>query len=243
MKSLAEKLKKNLYFLNWDTGGRNLDVVKAIKPLLQENSNLLDAGCGEYGLAPLIPSIQVTGIDLVDSKLQTNNFTFYNGSIVSLPFPKESFSIAASVDVLEHLPIDIRKKAVTELIRVARDAIIFAFPSGEQARQIDEDFATQLNQSNKSQPPWLVEHLDNPYPELDTILSMIETEAINCGKKAQTKMFYSENIKITKLLRKASIRSSLIYLTLNALTGLIRPLLSSVNKHNSYRVILIAKFK
>lgn len=242
MSAVSETLRQFVYSLSWDTRGRSLDVIKTLKPLLKRNSTLLDAGCGEYGLASLLSSNQVTGIDIGNSMLQSKNFEFLHGSIISLPFSQESFSIAASVDVLEHLPPEIRTQAISELVRVARDAVVLAFPCGLQARQTDESFAAQLNQFSKSQPEWLDEHLDSPYPELQSVLSVIETEAVNHNKKARIKTFYSEPIRVTRLLRWAASRSRLLYMTANLVAGVVHPLISQTNKDNSYRVILIAEF-
>jgi hypothetical protein len=242
MLSATEKLKHFLYSVNWDTRGRNLDVVRILKPLLQKNSKLLDAGCGEFGLASFLPSAQVTGVDIINSKLQSKNFSFLRGSIISLPFSEKSFSIAASVDVLEHLPPDIRHQAISELVRVARDAVIIAFPCGSQARQIDESFAARLNQSDKSQPKWLDEHLQHLYPRLDLILSAIETEALKHNKSVCIKTFYSERIQIARLIRWAASHSNLLFMAVNLLAGIIHPITLRTNKSNSYRVILLAKF-
>jgi len=242
MSSVTKKLRHFVYSLSWDTGGRSLDVIRILKPLLQKKSTVLDAGCGEFGLASFIPSTQVTGVDIMGSMEQSRNFKFLRGSIVSLPFSEKSFSIAASVDVLEHLPPDIRQQSIAELIRVARDAVILAFPCGSQARQIDESFAAQLNQLDKPQPDWLDEHLHSPYPQLNSILSVIETEAIKHNKNVRTKTFYSERIQVTRSLRWAASHSKFLYLAINLLAGVMHPVTPQANKDNSYRVILLAEF-
>ena len=217
-------------------------MIRVLKPLLKRNSTLLDAGCGEYGLASLLSSTQVTGVDVIDSMLESDNFKFLHGSIISLPFSQKSFSVAASVDVLEHLPPEIRTQAISELVRVAQNAVVLAFPCGAQARQIDESFAARLNQFNKPQPEWLDEHLHSPYPQLQSVLSAIETEAVKHDKKARVKTFYSERVQVTRLLRWAAARSKFLYLTFNLLAGVLHPLIPSPGKDNGYRVILIAEF-
>lgn len=236
------KLRRFFYSLNWDTRGRSLDVIRVLKPLLKEKSTLLDAGCGVFGLASFIPSIRVTGVDITDSMLHDINFTFVRGSIILLPFSDKSFSIATSVDVLEHLPPEIRQQAIAELIRVAQDAVILAFPCSAQGRQVDENFAVQLNQRNKPQPEWLEEHLHSPYPELDSVLSMIETEAVKHNKNLRIKTFYSEPIIVTRSLRWAAARSKFLYLAIGLLAGVMYPITPQTKKDNSYRVILLAEF-
>ncbi len=242
MSDIQEKIKKILRIVSWDSG-RMRDVLKVLKPLLQKDTTLLDGGCGEYGLALLCSSIPITGVDVIDSKLHKNNFVFHKGSILSLPFADRSYSIAASVDVLEHMPPDIRVEAISELIRVASEAIILAFPCGPDARKIDEDFAAELARVNKPEPEWLSEHLESPYPELSTMLSVVEAEAKKHNKSVEIKVTYSERINVTKILRRVAARSNKLFVLANLLAGIAQPIISRTNKQNSYRVILLAEFR
>jgi ubiquinone/menaquinone biosynthesis C-methylase UbiE len=99
--------------------------------------SFLDAGCGEGFVArkviDAIPGISLTGCDVSQSALAiaaTANpeATFVAGSVVDLPFPDRSFDVVGCFEVLEHLPGDSPGSALSELGRVARQAVVLSVP-------------------------------------------------------------------------------------------------------------------
>lgn len=99
--------------------------------------SFLDAGCGEGFVAKLIlaelPEIDLKGCDLSSGALtiakQTNpGAEFLSGSVVDLPFPDNSFDVVGCFEVLEHLPDDLPRQALTEFARVARRAVVLSVP-------------------------------------------------------------------------------------------------------------------
>jgi ubiquinone/menaquinone biosynthesis C-methylase UbiE len=97
----------------------------------------LDAGCGEGFVARRIldtaPSIDLTGCDVSDRALEiaasaNPEARFVTGSIVALPFPDRSFDVVGCFEVLEHLPEDLPRQALSELARVARRAVVLSVP-------------------------------------------------------------------------------------------------------------------
>ena len=142
------RLREKLFKVSASSQHRNRDVAKEIRRLLSAGDTLLDAGCGEYGLAPFLPEAKVVGVDTVASKGLGDNFRFQAGSITALPFPDRSFGVAASVDTIEHLPEWVRAKALEELVRVAAKGIVVSFPRGREARQIDDNFRRELRSAD-----------------------------------------------------------------------------------------------
>lgn len=99
--------------------------------------SFLDAGCGEGFVAQrvlrAVPDIELTGCDVSESALaiaaQTNpRGRFVPGSVLDLPFPNQSFDVVGCFEVLEHLPGDLPRTALTELGRVARRAVVLSVP-------------------------------------------------------------------------------------------------------------------
>ncbi len=97
----------------------------------------LDAGCGEGFVARRVidaaPGISLTGCDVSHSALEiaaTANpeARFVAGSVVELPFPDRSFDVVGCFEVLEHLPGDLPRRALSELGRVARHAVVLSVP-------------------------------------------------------------------------------------------------------------------
>ncbi len=239
----GSSLHRMLYKWAWDTRCRNIDVSRVLRPMIGGESTILDAGCGEYGLSAFVSAKRVVGVDVIASEEDADGFTFVHGSIAALPFAERSFSIAASVDVLEHLPQAIRPGAIRQLVRVADDAIVVTFPCGELARRADEVFNRELVDSHQQIPDWLAEHLENEYPDTDSVVAEIEQEAESRGRKVKTSVYYSENLSVARFLRWSAVRSKYLYLISNLLSGILLPLLPGANEANAYRSIVVAQFE
>jgi ubiquinone/menaquinone biosynthesis C-methylase UbiE len=98
----------------------------------------LDAGCGEGFVARKVidaaPGISLTGCDVSPSALEiaanaNPEARFVAGSVVDLPFPDQSFDVVGCFEVLEHLPGELPRRALSELGRVARHAVVLSVPN------------------------------------------------------------------------------------------------------------------
>lgn len=203
---------------------------------------LLDAGCGEYGLAEFV-SAPTVGVDILEKGGIAEGYTYVRGSIISLPFDDRAFTVAASVDVLEHLPEDLRATAVEEVVRVAEKAVVIAFPTGTRARQIDEAFRRELDGRAETLPDWLDEHLQQPYPETENVIDSINNAAVNRGRQAAISIYPSEHLAVAKLLRYSAARSKYAYLAVNLTAGMLLPLIPLPAADNAYRTIIVASFE
>ena len=232
----ADRLRNFIFKYGWDTRCRNVDVRRQITRF--GRATILDAGCGECGLTAFVPSADITGVDILPAEEVDPHLKYKQGSILDLPFDDRSFDVAVSVDVLEHLPHEVRQTAVTELVRVAKKAIVIAFPSGVEARDVDEDFERQLTASGQPLPDWLAEHLANPYPETAEIVAAIE----GSNRNADVSIANSESLSVAKFLRSWATRSKYGYITANILAGIFLPLMPKASAGNSYRSIVVAEF-
>jgi len=97
----------------------------------------LDAGCGEGFVAQRVlrelPGVELTGCDVSDGALAVAARTnpggrFVSGSVVSLPFADKSFDVVGCFEVLEHLPGELPRQALSEMARVARRAVVLSVP-------------------------------------------------------------------------------------------------------------------
>jgi len=91
-----------------------------------------------------------------------------------LPFADRSFDYVICIEVLEHLPPELRARIVSEMCRVCRKEVVITHPYGKVARWGDRFLRivyTSLKPLHQQVPWWLVEHLQNPFPEPRDYLS------------------------------------------------------------------------
>jgi ubiquinone/menaquinone biosynthesis C-methylase UbiE len=110
-------------------------IVSEIVTLSPES--FLDAGCGEGFVARRVidaaPGISLTGCDVSEGALEiaaraNPEARFVLGSVVDLPFPDSSFDVVGCFEVLEHLPDGLPRRALSEMGRVARRAVVLSVP-------------------------------------------------------------------------------------------------------------------
>ena len=111
---------------------------KLLKLLENENKNtsILDAGCGEGFIADYIYNNtkikNITGIDINKDSLDfassiNKKIKYKKDDIYKLSFKDKQFDIVMTLEVLEHL--DNPKKALKEIIRVAKKKLIISVPN------------------------------------------------------------------------------------------------------------------
>jgi SAM-dependent methyltransferase len=74
---------------------------------MAKTSRVLDLGCMESVLPLFLAGLgfQVTGFDFRQYPYRVPNFKFVQGSILDLPFEKESFDVVTCVSTIEHIGI------------------------------------------------------------------------------------------------------------------------------------------
>jgi ubiquinone/menaquinone biosynthesis C-methylase UbiE len=92
-------------------------------------SAVLDVGCNAGELLcycrALYPAMRLAGVDVNSSILEkARNYLpdadFYAGGAESLPFADASFDCVTCIEVIEHIPSDLRARALAEIRRVLR---------------------------------------------------------------------------------------------------------------------------
>jgi ubiquinone/menaquinone biosynthesis C-methylase UbiE len=95
---------------------------------------VLDVGCGDGALSRDLRQVTgaspVLGLDLSVRRAERadrmEGVRFLSGSIYELPFAADTFPLVLCTDLLEHL--DEPDRAMTELVRVSRDAVVISVP-------------------------------------------------------------------------------------------------------------------
>jgi SAM-dependent methyltransferase len=239
-------LERTLYRYGWDTRCRNLMPARLLRPWLArlpagQDGSLLDVGCGRLGLAAYLPEYRVVGVDIEPPAETRPNFSFRSASITDLPFGDRSFPVVSCVDVLEHLPLDVRERSIRQLVRVASHAVLIAAPHGENGYAADSEFQRALAARGREIPSWLREHQRQPYPTVDAVLELVAAEAATTGRRAQFSVSYCEPLGACRTVRAAAVHSGPIYVAANLVLGAMLPILPVPHAENSYRMVIVAE--
>jgi len=84
-----------------------------------EQTRILDVGCGALGLRALAPTFDITGLDVAIPAHYPWPFVQADAT-ERLPFDDDAFDLAYSSSVVEHIPPDRRAPFAAEIKRVAR---------------------------------------------------------------------------------------------------------------------------
>ena len=192
-------------------------------------------------MAAFLKRTTVVGVDVEPPLESAENFTFQKGSIADLNFPDKSFQVVSCIDVLEHLPIDVRDRAVDELVRVASRAVLVACPHGKNGQACDEEFRRGLESRDRPVPEWLTEHQRQAYPTATRVAEKLREAAAGSGRKVKITLSYCEPVRACQIVRGAAARSDSLYVAVNFLLGLLLPLVPAPQSENSYRMVMLAE--
>lgn len=233
------------FFYRWhpEVALRYLPIVKRIKQDKEEfktrELKILEVGSGSLGIAPYL-KMPVTGLDVDFSGPKFPLLKPAQGKTTKIPFKDKSFDLVLSVDLLEHLPQDKREKAVQEMLRVARKAVIIAAPCGKKALFQDKKLDEEYRQIFDKPFPYLKEHLKHGLPEKEEILELIKKNQKK--PQIQVQVMGNENLALRYFLMRG-------WMTKNIFTDLIFrkamlfliPLFRLLNRPPYYRQIFFVK--
>jgi SAM-dependent methyltransferase len=98
---------------------------------LPSRARVIDVGCGQIGLRALEPTLDITGVDLVERPDYPGPFVRADVSM-GLPFADGEFDLVYCSSVIEHVPPNHRTAFAAEIRRVGRGWFVqtpaFSFP-------------------------------------------------------------------------------------------------------------------
>jgi hypothetical protein len=157
------------------------------RPIIQEIHRLnpewvLDIGSGPEGLRMFWHG-KVIGLSL-DFKRHPIHLAI-GADANAIPIMDRSCPLVVSVDLLEHITPEKRRKAVTEMARVAKNHLLLVFPSGDAAEQIYRVITGHYRLI--SPPEWLQDHNNYRLTEVHHVKSWLN----NLGWKTDITWFDS----------------------------------------------------
>lgn len=218
---------------------RYLPLVRQAKALGYED-RITEVGSGDLGITPYLRR-RVVGVD--------QGFTQPNplmeqieGSVLSLPFEDRSRPYVLSTDMLEHIPPDVRQPAIDEMVRVARDYLVMATPTGKPAEDQDRELDAAFLRLRGERFPFLVEHVDNGLPRPEQIDDAIRTALAKHGREGTVTYSWNTNLTLRSGLMRLWMRGGLVGSSASRLLCLTAPLLSRAHFGTCYRLVATVRF-
>lgn len=141
-------------------------VLPLVRNPWDNSERLLDLGSGSVGLAFFLQR-PVVAADPTFSMSDLRRFPAPIGpvraSATHLPFRDGAFRGVVSIDMLEHIPKQLRAQAIQELFRVSRDLVVVGFPYGDLSAAFDREALAEENRLGVA-PLWREEHVRNGVP-------------------------------------------------------------------------------
>lgn len=241
--ALRAMMRGVLFRYGWDTRCRHIAPVRILReelarvPAAGGEPVVLDVGCGRLGVAAFLDRTPVMGVDLEPPDNVLANRAFTTGSIVDLPFADRAFPCVSCVDVLQDLSPEVREQGVAEMLRVARDVLVIAAPQGEAASRCDAELEHAMVARGVAVPPWVKVSRANPYPTVDAVVTAVR----NVDRCAAISVTYSEQLRVSRVVRAAATRSSVLYAVANLAFGLLARAIPAPKSANAYRMVVCVR--
>lgn len=229
---------------NWDISNalRYLPIVDDIKSSFKKGSKILDIGSGDYGINVYMGNgFNLVGTDIENGK--NEKFKVIKASVVDLPFENESFDVVVSVDMVEHLLPEDRKKAISEMIRVAKDRAYITFPSGKDSEVVDRILYKYYKFTHKKELPFLNEHIEYGLPSPSEIEKYIISSGIKKGQNVSFQKKLNTNIFLWVYMLFLGFSEKKLLTNIYHKLLFFLPILRIMNFWPTYRITYIVKCK
>lgn len=168
---IISKNNESLMTLPFDLYIRNRIAADLINSISKFGLEILDVGGREGRLYQFLEGHRVSILDIREPENTKKDDRYFLGSILSAPFPSNSFDVVVSMDMLEHLSPKDRIKAIEEMIRISKIGIIVGAPFETTSVAEIEELANQyFKHLTGKDHMWLKEHIEKrPLPDITEI--------------------------------------------------------------------------
>lgn len=234
--NLFTKISGLGFFYRWhpEVALRYLPLVTEINKM-GERIKVLEVGSGGLGIVPYFKK-PVIGVDVEFKPPIHPLLTQVRASATKLPFKNSSFDVVLSIDMLEHLFSSDRKKAIEEMIRVAKKKVLIAVPCGKEAYQQDLKLNAYFQKKFGTTYHFLEEQISIGLPEKEEIVDTIHTGAKKINKSVKIVIMGNESIILRNFLMKGWMTNNIfIEIFFRKILLFAIPLIRNINSEPTYR--------
>lgn len=184
----------DLSTIDFDRTSRHRLLAEVVQDVLPAGSTILDIGGSEGLTAEFLPGYTVLSLDIrLAGKVDVL------ASATALPFRDRAFEGVSGLDLLEHVPVEVREGLVSEATRVSRELVVFAGPwagPGLAATEADiqQFFVGLFDVENE----WLREHAEMGLPDFEACHALLRERGFT------TSAFGSNPLPLWSALQKAN---------------------------------------
>ena len=212
---------------------RFFPILRELKYQLPAGGALLEVGSGSLGLGEFW-SGPFVGCDVTFASRPVKNMRAVRCSGERLPFEDSAFDAVVVSDVMEHVPPAMRKRVVAEVLRVARKVVVFGYPCGPAAFELDQKLYRDYQRRNLSPPGWLEEHMLHPFPD-ESLLTELPAEWKRSVIPNESLAFHYWMMR-TEMFRLWNWSFRLVLIVI---PGFVEAFLRRANREPSYRKIFV----
>jgi hypothetical protein len=212
---------------------RFFPILRELRSQIGNDAALLEVGSGSSGVGEFWSGTFV-GCDVTFPSRPLKNMRAVRCSGHQLPFKDGAFDAVVVSDVLEHVPPRQRRQVVDEAMRVSRNLVVFGYPCGTAAFELDKKLYYDYRRRNLPPPVWLEEHMLHPFPD-ENLLAKLPA-----GWKSR--VVPNEHLQFHYWMMRREMFRLWDYsfrMALRITPGLVEQFLQSADKQPSYRKIFV----
>jgi SAM-dependent methyltransferase len=162
---------------NIDGAMRYWMVTRLFSDLYSPDLEIAEIGSGSAGITEFLDH-PVTGVDPAFERTAERanpRLTRVLGSAADLPFADATFDVVLCLEMMEHLPHELRAPSVQEMLRVLRPGgrLVLTFPADATATRLDTKLNAAFRKKKGMDHPWAVEHLQHGVPATEEIRRLV----------------------------------------------------------------------
>jgi hypothetical protein len=201
---IANILYKSLNPSSFDLVFRYYPIVRHIRKSGIDNPKILEVGSGKTGITPFLKK-PVFSVDLYFSSETNRLVKPIIASAMELPFQDGAFDFVICVDMLEHIPAEERKNAITEFFRLARGEVIVGVPCSQLSSRYEKSLNDIHMEYLHRENPFLREHMEFGLPDAYEMKALISNCASAAWPDYGIRILQNVNLHIWHLIGKYTV--------------------------------------